>query len=125
MTIGNALTFCLLAWFGALAMLVAGRMLNGDIDCSGMLVSKRGSNDINPERIVTIALVPAMLAYYAIEALHTGAVTIAGRTSMPDLPESFVSLLTGSNGLYLAGKLARSDKSPRADKSPPSERKRT
>lgn len=107
MTIGNTLTFCLLAWFGALAMLVTGRMLNGDIDCNGMLANRAGSNDIDPERILAMGLIPAILGYYAINALHTGAVTISGRMSMPDLPENLVSLLTGSNGLYLAGKLMR------------------
>jgi hypothetical protein len=107
MTISNALTFGLLAWFGALAMLIAGRILTGEIDCRGLLVNSRGNDQINPERVVTVALVPAILTYYAIDSLNSGAVTVAGRMSMPDLPENLVTLLTGSNGLYLAGKIAR------------------
>ena len=111
MTIGSALTFSLLIWFGALASVVVARILTGDIDCTGMLASKSGSDDIDPERVVAIGLVPAILAYYAIDALNSGAVTIAGRLSMPDLPENLVTLLTGGNGLYLAGKIARRDPS--------------
>ena len=109
MTIGNALTFSLLAWFGALALLVMARILTGEIDRSGMLASQSGHGGINPERVVAMALIPAILAYYAIDALNSGAVTIAGRPSMPDLSETLVTLLTGSNGLYLAGKIARGE----------------
>jgi len=109
MTIGNVLTFSLLAWFGALALLVMARILTGDIDCSGMLASQSGDGQINPERVLAMGLVPAILAYYAIDALNSGAVTIGERLSMPDLPETLVTLLTGGNGLYLAGKIARKE----------------
>jgi hypothetical protein len=107
MTIANALSYALLIWFGALAMLVAGRILTGQIDCSGLLVGKQGDSDIAPERVVSMGLMPAVLGYYAIHALNTGAVAGSSGLSMPDLPENLVTLLTGGNGLYLAGKLAR------------------
>jgi len=39
--------------------------------------------------------------------MNTGLVKTSAGWSMPDLPEGLVSLLTGGNGLYLAGKIAR------------------
>ncbi len=101
------LEFGLLAWFGALAMLVMVRVLTDDIANSGMLVPDTGNDNVAPERVLAMAIVPAVLAFYTIDAMNTGIVKTATGFSMPDLPESIVSLLTGGNGLYLAGKIAR------------------
>ena len=105
--VGKFLTFGLIAWLGALALLVAVRVLRGDIASSGMLTSEQNNGSVEPERVVAMALVPAVLAFYAIHALNTGIVKTPTGLSMPDLPESLVALLTGGNGLYLAGKIAR------------------
>jgi hypothetical protein len=32
--------------------------------------------------------------------------------ALPDIPDQFVTLLTGSNGVYLAGKIARTRGGP-------------
>jgi hypothetical protein len=103
----KVLTVGLIAWLGALALMVAIRILRGDINSSGMLVSEANDDSVNPERVLAMALVPAVLAFYAIHALNTGIVKTPTGLSMPDLPESLVALLTGGNGLYLAGKIAR------------------
>ena len=109
--VGKLIATGLLAWFGALALMVAVRILRGDIVASGMLVNDKARADdgsVDPERVLAMAVVPAVLAAYTIHALNTGVVTNpAGLSSMPDLPESLVTLLTGGNGLYLAGKIAR------------------
>jgi hypothetical protein len=107
--VGKLIATGLLAWFGALALLVTVRLLRGDIFASGMLTTdKAGDNAVDPERVVAMAVVPAVLAAYIIHALNTGVVTTpAGLYSMPDLSENLVTLLTGGNGLYLAGKIAR------------------
>jgi hypothetical protein len=99
----------LIAWLGALALLVAIRILIGRIDTRGMLVTdpKRTGN-IDPERVVAMALIPAVLGYYTIHTLNTGIVNLpGGGQSMPDLPEGLIALMTGGNGLFLAGKIAR------------------
>jgi len=101
------LTFGLIAWLAALALLVLLRVLRGDIASSGMLVTNPGRDGVDPERVLAMAVVPAVLAFYTIHALNTGIVTTPTGLSMPDLPEGLVSLLTGGNGLYLAGKIAR------------------
>jgi hypothetical protein len=99
----------LIAWLGALALLVAIRILDGRIDTRGMLVTDpKRTGDIDPERVVALTLIPAVLVFYTIHTLNTGIVTLpTGALSMPDLPEGLVALLTGGNGLFLAGKIAR------------------
>jgi hypothetical protein len=101
----------LIAWLGAFALLVAMRILRGDIDAGGMLVTDpQRTGNVDPERVIVMGVGPAVLAFYVIQTLNTGAVPLpSGGYSMPDLPESLVALLTGSNGLFLAGKIARRD----------------
>ncbi|MBR0708683.1 MULTISPECIES: hypothetical protein [Bradyrhizobium] len=116
-TVGKFLAFCLIAWFGAMLLLVLIRVLLDRGASRGLLVSdghrdrsKRQPRDerVNPERVMAAAIVPAVLAAYTIHALNTGIVTTeTGAMSMPDLPENLLTLLTGGNGLYLAGKIAR------------------
>lgn len=97
----------LLAWFGAFALLVIVRVLRGRMATGGMLVSNPDKHTVDPERVVAMAIVPAVLAFYTIHAMNTGLVPTSTGWSMPDLPEGLVSLLSGGNGLYLAGKIAR------------------
>lgn len=107
--IGKLFAMGLIAWLGALALLVAIRILDGRIDTRGMLVTDpKRTGDIDPERVVALTLIPAVLAFYTIHTLNSGVVTLpTGALSMPDLPEGLVALLTGGNGLFLAGKIAR------------------
>src|ERR1700760_4980767 len=103
--IGKCLAFALIAWFGALLLLVIIRVLSDKAPTTGLLVTNPGSRGgVDPERVIAAAIVPSVLAFYTIHALHTGAIPTATGLSMPDLPEGLVSLLTGGNGLYLAGK---------------------
>jgi hypothetical protein len=106
-TVAKLLASGLIVWFGTLALLIATRILAGDIASSGMLVTNPDKDGVDPERVLAMALIPAVLGFYSIHALNTGIVTTPTGFSMPDLPEGLVSLLTGGNGLYLAGKIAR------------------
>ena len=51
-----------------------------------------------------MAVFPFVIGYYVIEALHAD---MSVRASLPDIPQSLLVVLTGSNSLYLAGKIAR------------------
>jgi len=52
---------------------------------------------------------PAVIAYYLYTALHLDVTAVAEgvRPSMPNVPEYLLTLLTGTNSLFLAGKIAR------------------
>ena len=103
------LEYGLLAWFGLLMLLIAVRILRRDIDPTGLLVHKAGDQAVLPERALHIAVFPAIIAYYLYTALHLDVAAVAEgvRPSMPDVPEYLLTLLTGTNSLFLAGKIAR------------------
>jgi hypothetical protein len=102
------LEYGLLAWFGLLTLLIAIRILRRDIDASGIL-TQRGAGQVLPERALHMAVFPAVIAYYLYTALHLDVTAVAEgvRPSMPDVPEYLLTLLTGTNSLFLAGKIAR------------------
>lgn len=100
----------LLIWLGLTALLVTVRMLRGDIRTAGLLSNDlQGSSggSIAPERIVAMVAFPFVLAVYTLTALQSDVSGASGIPSLPDVPNDLVSLLTGGNGLYLAGKIAR------------------
>jgi len=108
-TITKLLAAGLLTWLALLALLVAMRILRGDIPAAGVLVHAKtnGSSDVAPERVVAMAVFPLVILMYVMSALGSDLTIVAGRPTMPDLPDSLLVLLTGANGLYLAGKMAR------------------
>jgi hypothetical protein len=98
----------LLTWFGLLALLIAVRMLRGDIRVTGFLVDRKGQHDVAYERVVSLTIFPFVIAMYAIEALNADLSPGAGgRPMMPDVPNYLMTLMAGGNGLYLAGKILR------------------
>jgi hypothetical protein len=97
----------LLAWMGLLVLLVGLRLLRRDIPTTGLLTSNVENEDIAPERVAALAIFPAVLVYYVIHALNSDLTVVNNRPVMPDIPENVLALLTGGNGLYLAGKIAR------------------
>lgn len=100
----------LLVWLALLALVVLGRILAEPRTTTGLL-SANLTGDVAPERALTALLIPAVLGYYALLAINGGVEHLPdGRLSMPNVPEYLISLLTGGNGLYLAGKIARRTK---------------
>jgi len=95
----------LLVWFALLAVLIVMRVLNGDIFAAGMLLQNESDPGIAPERVLAMASFPAVIIGYAMVALHADVST--AHPSLPDVPETLISLLTGGNAVYLAGKIAR------------------
>jgi hypothetical protein len=98
----------LLVWFGLLMLLIAIRMLRGDIYVSGVLTHDPdlAGQAVEPERVVVMAIAPLIVIAYVYQALSTD-LGGEGRPSLPDVPETLLTLLSGGNALYLAGKIAR------------------
>jgi hypothetical protein len=99
----------LFVWLGLLTLLVTIRMLTGKIHVAGLLSHRLNADGgkVLPERVLAMAVFPWVLGLYALDALHADVSGTTGPPSLPDVPEYLLSLLTGSNGLYLAGKIAR------------------
>ena len=92
----------LLVWFALLAAIVIGRVMDGTIDTDGLL--HHDDDSVAPERVVSMIAFPVILVSYVLSALHTDA---SVSHALPDLSQNMILLLTGGNGLYLAGKIAR------------------
>jgi hypothetical protein len=94
----------LLVWFALLAAIIGGRVLSGEIDTTGFLRT-RHHDEVAPERALSMAIFPIVILSYAFSALHAD--MSVRPPSLPELPDNLLMLLTGGNGLYLAGKIAR------------------
>ena len=101
------LQYGLLIWFGLLFGLIGMRILRGDIVASGLLSSRPRGQTVEPERALMVAVFPTVVLFYAYSALTTELPIVNGRPSLPDIPQILLMLLTGSNSIYLAGKIAR------------------
>jgi hypothetical protein len=103
------LEYGLLAWFGLLALLITIRILRRDIEVAGLLTHKAGDDRVLPERALHMAVFPAVVAFYVYTALQVDVTAVAEgvRPSLPQVPDYLLALLTGTNSLYLAGKIAR------------------
>ena len=107
--IGKLFASGLLAWMALLMLLVAVRVVRGDIPTDGMLVhSAQRMGDVDPERAVMAVVFPFVVLMYVLDALHADMSGGAGRPSMPDVPQYLLTLLMGGNGVFLAGKFTRS-----------------
>jgi hypothetical protein len=103
--IANLFAAGLLVWFALLMALIVMRVLNGDIFVTGMLQQDESDTGVKPERVVAMATFPAVIIAYAMTALHAD--VSSTHPILPDVPETLISLLTGGNAIYLAGKIAR------------------
>jgi hypothetical protein len=104
--IANAFATSLLVWLALLALLIVMRILRGDINATGLLMHRVDDGRVMPERALAMAVFPSILVTYIYSALNVD-LSMAGPVRLPDVPESLLSLLIGTNGLYLAGKIAR------------------
>jgi hypothetical protein len=107
--IAKGLAAGLLVWFFLLAALIGVRILRGDIEVTGFLAHSAGAagKAMEPERVVVMTAFPLVILMYTMSALHADLTPINGRPTMPDVPEYLLTILTGGNGLYLAGKMFR------------------
>ncbi|MBS9478616.1 hypothetical protein [Ancylobacter radicis] len=108
----DVLQFGLLGWFAILLGTLVVRGLRGDLRLAGVL-THQDSHAIDPERVQSLAVFAFVIGAYALEgmeAFHAMAIPLEGGlpASMPDISDTLLVLLMGSNGVYLAGKIARS-----------------
>jgi hypothetical protein len=94
--------FALIAWLGLLARVIALRMLRGDMPLTGLL-SSSAEGGIDPERVQSVLVVGFAVLLYLTEFVRLP----AGAAMLPEVPQSLLVLLAGSNGVYLSGKIAR------------------
>jgi hypothetical protein len=104
--IAKAFEAGLLAWMALLVLLIAVRILRGDIRADGVLLHDEGDASVAPERALTMAIFPVVIISYAYTALNMN-LDVPGPVRLPDVPDYLLNLLLASNGLYLAGKIAR------------------
>jgi hypothetical protein len=98
--LADIVKFALIGWLGLLALVIAMRILRGDIPLAGLL-STTGAG-IDPERVQALLVIGFVFAGYL-----TAFATSTDPRSLRDVPESLLIVLAGSNGIYLSGKLAR------------------
>lgn len=79
-----------------LAVIIAYRLLTGQINTRGLLRDKVGGRAISPGRLQLLIVTLLILSYYVMEVLET--------KKFPNMPQSFVLALGGSNLFYLGGK---------------------
>lgn len=88
-------------FLGALAAVVAMRLLTGQINTSGLFTDKSGRKDdqFSSSRVQLLVLTLGAAFYYLSQVLAN---TTPGR--FPPIPETWPVLLGGSNLLYLGNK---------------------
>ena len=89
--------------------IVIGRLLRGSISLRGILAehpAKAGSETYAP-RAIAMLVFPLVIMMLILSALNfdPNDVVPGVRPSFPNIPDNLVILLTGGNGVYLAGKL--------------------
>ena len=94
----------LIVWMALLIALLVRGAMRGDVHGHGLL-SHRAGDPVAPERALNIAVFPVVVLMYVMEALHTD--VTGARPSLPDISQSLLVALTGSNSLFIAGKIAR------------------
>ncbi|MEJ8572170.1 hypothetical protein [Microbaculum marinum] len=100
--LGELIQACLIAWMAALAAVVAMKLFSGRISLNGILAATPNGG-FDPTRVQSALIFLFIIGGYALQGLDA----VATRGPMPEIPETLLVLLTGSNGVYLTGKIVR------------------
>jgi hypothetical protein len=98
--------FGMLAWLALLAASISVRSIRGDLLLGGMLAQNAGGPP-TPERMLGVVITVVIAVVYIKTALQID-LSGPGPLRLPELPEQFMNILLGTNGIFLAGKIARS-----------------
>ena len=104
--IAQGFAWGMLAWLALLAIYIAIRIIRGDMPLRGML-SQRIDGPATPERMLGLLITVVIAVVYVHTALQID-LNAPGPLRLPELPDQFMNMLLGANGIFLAGKLARS-----------------
>lgn len=102
----------LLAWLAALAALAVWKLTRRADLLTGFLVNdprnagQRGRAE--PDRVQLMVAFALVVGGYLLEVARTLAAADGAVVHMPDAPESILTMLAGSQAIYVSGKLARS-----------------
>lgn len=91
-------------WLAALAAIIGFRLLNGQISMVGLLRTATGQ-PVDPERVQLLMGTLFGVAYYAGICMQR--VTTDPTLGLPNVPDTVLILLAGSQSLYLGGKITR------------------
>ncbi len=105
----------LIVWLFLLIGVVLLKALTGEIRLNGLFREQGSPGNAQdtpaylPSRVQSLIAFLLIIGGYALLVLDSGPVMNAeNKPSLPDVPESLLAVLVGSNGLYLAGKLVKS-----------------
>jgi len=98
----------IIVWFFLLAALVIYRATSGLSGIVDMLRPEERGGALDPERVQLFVIFLGALLIYARGAL--GMMDGSEVVKLPEVPEELIAVLTGSNALYLGGKIVRSEK---------------
>lgn len=96
----------LLTWMALFAVILLHKFVGGGTHQSGFLENARGEGTVAPERALSMVAFPVVIAGYAFAALHAD-VSPGHPATLPPLSDNLLMLLSGGNGMYLVGKIAR------------------
>lgn len=94
----------LLIWLGLIVGLVAKQMLAGEIAVTGMLRGKMEDDPatVLPDRVALLLTTLGFGGYYIITTLRGFDVSVP---TLPEVPNSVLAVLLGSQGVYLTRKI--------------------
>jgi hypothetical protein len=100
----------LIVWLVLLMAIVIGRVLTGRMSSRGLLAedAAHAGSETSPTRAVSMLVFPLVVLLLVLDALQfdPSLVLPGTRPSFPNISDNLVLLLTGGNGIYLAGKLS-------------------
>jgi hypothetical protein len=102
MTPASAFGWFLQAWLFAIAVLIAYRMLTGQISTAGLFTTRHGH--FSPERAQLLFVTVGALTAYVAGALQTR--SMDGVSNLVSISDLF-TILTASHTVFLAGKSVR------------------
>lgn len=109
--IPELLSIIILAWLGALALLIVTAMINGTMQLNGLFATDVDNDGIadefHPERVQLLLVSLLGIASYAFMTLEAANASKAALAILPDIPDELVMLLGASNSFYLSGKFGR------------------